>query len=157
MLPVIQREVIDRRKWMDCDDFLEMLTLAQSSPGPISLNTSVFVGYRLRGYWGAVVAMMGIVIPSFTVILLIVLFFSDIKDNPAVEAVFKGMRPAAVALIVAPMLGLAKGMNFYKVGIAIVVAAAIWRLGVSPILLIIAGGLGGVLWMVLRSRKGGAR
>lgn len=153
MIPLIEREVIDRRGWVARDKFIELLTLAQSAPGPISLNTAVFVGYRINGYMGAVAAILGVVVPSFVIILLIAMFFTDIKDNHVVEAVFKGMRPAVVALIVAPVVGLAKGMNLYRAGLALLVAAAVWRLGVSPVWFIIAGAAGGVLWVVLRGRK----
>lgn len=153
MIPLIQLEVIDRHGWVAKHKFLELLTLAQSAPGPISLNTAVFVGYNVHRYKGAVAAIVGVVLPSFVIILLIAMFFADIRDNRAVEAVFMGMRPAVVALIAAPVFGLAKGMNLYRIGIAILVAAAIWRLGLSPILFIIAGAVGGILWAVLHNRK----
>ena len=155
MIPLIQREVIDRRGWVSPSKFLELLTLAQSAPGPISLNTAVFVGYTQNRYRGAVAAILGVVIPSFVVILLIAIFFSDIKDNRAVEAVFKGMRPAVVALIVAPIAGLTKGMGLYRVGLALLAAAAVWRLGVSPVWFIILGAAGGILWAVWRNKKQG--
>lgn len=153
MIPLIEREVIDRRGWVARDKFIELLTLAQSAPGPISLNTAVFVGYRMDGYMGAVAAILGVVVPSFVIILLIAIFFTDIKDNRVVEAVFKGMRPAVVALIVAPVVGLARGMNLYRAGLALLVAAAVWRLGISPVWFIIAGAAGGAFWVVWRSRK----
>lgn len=155
MIPLIEREVIDRRGWVPRERFLELLTLAQSAPGPISLNTAVFVGYSLNRYKGAVAAILGVVIPSFVIILLIAMFFSDVKDNRVVEAIFKGMRPAVVALIVAPVVGLARGMNFYRVGLALLVAAAIWRLGVSPVWFIVIGAGAGVAWAALRRGKNG--
>lgn len=150
MIPLIQSEVIDRRGWVAKDKFLELLALAQSAPGPISLNTAVFVGYNVNRYKGAVAAIAGIVLPSFIVILLIAIFFADIRENRVVEAVFKGMRPAVVALIAAPLFGLVRGMNLYRIGLAILVAAAIWRLGWSPILFIVAGAAGGILWAIKR-------
>ncbi len=154
MLPLIEREVIERRRWVARDKFLELLTLAQSAPGPVSLNVAVFVGYRMRSYRGAVAAVAGVVIPSFVIILLIAMFFSDVKDNHVVEAIFKGIRPAVVALIAAPVIGLARGMGLYRAGLAVLVAAAVWRLGVSPMWLIIAGAAGGILWAVWRHKKG---
>ena len=102
MIPLIGAEVIDRRGWIAEKDFLELLTLAQSAPGPIALNTAVFVGYKMQRYAGALAAVMGVVVPSFTIILIIAMFFSDIRDNQWVDAAFRGMRPAVVALIVAP-------------------------------------------------------
>lgn len=153
MIPLIQREVTDKRKWVDAERFLELLTLAQSAPGPISLNTAVFVGYNLAGYRGAAAAILGTILPSFVIILLIAMYFTDIKDNHAVEAVFKGMRPAVVALIVAPLFGFTKGMGAYRIGMAVLVAAAIWKLGVSPAWFILIGAVGGILWAYNRKRK----
>ena len=75
MISLIEREVIERRRWIDCDEFLELLTLAQSVPGPISLNTSVFVGYKMKGYAGAIAAVAGAVLPSFIIIILIAIYF----------------------------------------------------------------------------------
>ncbi len=153
MIPLIERELIDRKGWIARDRFLEMLTLAQSAPGPIALNTAVFVGYSKDKMRGAVAAALGVIVPSFVILLLIAIFFTDFKDNHVVEAMFKGMRPAVVSLIAAPVIGLARGMNLYRIGLGIVAAAAVWRLHVSPVLLIIAGAVGGILWVVYRNRK----
>ena len=106
MIPLIQHEVIHRRRWIEERDFIDLLTLAQTAPGPIALNTAVFVGYKRRGYLGALSAIMGVIVPSFVVILIVAIFFASIRDNAYVDAAFKGMRPAVVALIVAPIVGL---------------------------------------------------
>lgn len=153
MIPLIKREIIDNKQWVGKDEFLELLTLAQSAPGPISLNTSVFVGYKLRGYSGAVAGVLGTVLPSFAVILLIAVYFTEIRHNPWVDAAFKGMRPAVVALIITPIAGLAKGMGAWGYAIAAAVAVAVWYLSVSPILLIIAGAVVGIVFVVARNRK----
>ena len=79
MLPLIERELIAKRKWIEQKEFLDLLTLAQSVPGPIAVNTSVFVGYKVRGFGGAVAALLGAVLPSFVIILAIALFFADIR------------------------------------------------------------------------------
>ena len=100
MLPLIEQELIAKRGWIEHKEFLDLLTLAQSVPGPIAINTSVFVGYKMRGLKGAVAALLGSVLPSFVIILAIALMFADIRHNPVVDAAFKGMRPAVVALIV---------------------------------------------------------
>lgn len=146
MIPLIEREVIDHRRWVKREEFLDLLTLAQSAPGPIALNTAVFVGYQLRGLWGAVSAILGIVIPSFVVILLVAILFSDIRHNAWVEAAFKGMRPAVVALIVAPVLKLAKGLHWSMYLIIIASALAVWGLGWSPVYVLIVAAVGGIGW-----------
>ncbi|MEE1103544.1 MAG: chromate transporter, partial [Alistipes sp.] len=84
MIPIIQREVIDSRHWIEEREFLDLLTLAQSAPGPISLNTAVFVGYKMCGYKGALAALWGVILPSFLIILTVAIFFSQIRENPIV-------------------------------------------------------------------------
>ena len=153
MIPLIEREVIDNRGWVDRREFLDLLTLAQSAPGPISLNTSVFVGYKRAGYAGAVAALLGVVVPPFTIILLIALFFAGVKDNAVVDAAFKGMRPAVVALIVVPVISLARGMHWSMVAVVALSAVLVWRFGVSPVYLIIIAAAAGVAWELLMAKR----
>ncbi len=152
MIPLIEREVVIRRKWVGDDEFLELLTLAQTAPGPISLNTSVFVGYKVGGYRGALAAVLGTVLPSFVVILVIAVWFADVRFNRWVDAAFKGMRPAVVALIAAPLVRLTKGMEWWKIAVAIAAAVVVWQLGVSPIYFIIAGAVAGVILTYCRRK-----
>lgn len=145
MIPLIQHEVINSRRWLSKGEFLDLLTLAQAAPGPIALNTAVFVGYRQRGYAGALAAVAGVVVPSFTILLLVAMFFADVRDNRWVDAAFRGMRPAVVALIVAPIAGLARGMNAWRMAIAAAVALLVWYFGMSPVWFLAAAALVGML------------
>ncbi len=145
MIPLIEREVIDRRAWVERREFLDLLTLAQSVPGPIAVNTAVFVGYRMRGLRGAAAALGGTILPSFTIILLIALFFAGIRNNPIVDAAFKGMRPAVVALIIGPVVSLARGMHRILYIVIAATALAIWGLGWSPILVLAAAAAAGII------------
>ena len=154
MIPLIQREVIEKHKWIDEKDFLDMLVLAQSTPGPIAVNTSVFVGYKMAGVAGAIMATLGTVLPSFMVILLLALFFAEVRENRYVDAAFRAMRPAVVALIVAPLIGLVKGMKWYMMAVAAAVAIAVWYFGFSPAYLIAIALVGGVVVAVVNGRKG---
>ena len=153
MVPIIQREVIDHRGWVDRDEFVELLTLAQSAPGPIALNTSVFVGYKMRGYAGALAALLGVVVPAFTVILIVAIYFAQFRENVYVNAAFKGMRPAVVSLIVSPIVSLSRGMGAWKYALAAAVALFVWWSGVSPIWLIIVAAGVGVAIELYNSRK----
>ena len=153
MVPLIEREVIDKNGWVAREDFLDLLTLAQSAPGPIALNTAVFVGYKRRGYLGALSAIMGVIVPSFLVILVVAIFFASIRDNAYVDAAFKGMRPAVVALIVAPIIGLTKGMRWWLVAVALAVALVVWYFGISPVYLLFAGGVIGILLAARRGKE----
>lgn len=146
MIPLIEREVISRKKWIEKDNFLELLTLAQTAPGPISLNTSVFVGYKVGGYAGAVAAVLGVVLPSFVIILLIAIYFSGLRENRYVNAAFMGMRPAVVALIAAPVFNLARGLGWWKILVAVAAALVVWYFGVSPIYFIAGGALAGIAY-----------
>ena len=99
--------------------------------------------------------MAGIVLPSFVIILLVAIFFADIRQNSYVDAAFRAMRPAVVALIVAPIVGLAKGMNLWLLPIAALTAVAVWWWGISPIYVLISGALLGLMWSIIIVRKGG--
>jgi chromate transporter len=157
MIPLIQREVIEKNRWIEEKDFLDMLVLAQSTPGPIAVNTAVFVGYKTAGMLGAIMAALGTVLPSFIVILLLALFFVEVRENRYVDAAFRAMRPAVVALIVAPLMGLVKGMKWYLMAVAAAVAVAVWYFGVSPIYFIVAGVLVGISIAIANGRKGAKR
>ena len=153
MIPLIQHEVIVRRRWLDDTTFSDLLTLAQAAPGPISLNTAVFVGYKQRGYGGALAAVLGVVLPSFFIILAVALFFAGMRDNVWVDAAFRGMRPAVVALIVAPIVGLARGMHWTLISVAAATSLVVWYFGISPVWLLIAGAIAGVLWAASNGRR----
>ena len=154
MIPLIQHEVINNHRWLSDREFVELLTIAQAAPGPIALNTAVFVGYKHRGYWGAVSAVLGVVLPSFTIILFVAIFFASMRDNRWVDAAFKGMRPAVVALIVAPIVGLTKGLHWVLIAVAAATALLVWYFGFSPIWVLIAGAIGGALWVAKRGEEG---
>ena len=153
MIPLIEREVIERRGWIAKDDFVDMLVLAQSAPGPIALNTAVFAGYKVRGFAGAMAAVLGVVVPSFSIILLVAIFFANIRYNPVVDAAFKGMRPAVVALIVAPLMGIVKGMAWWAMAVVVAVGLMVWYFSISPIFFLVAGAAAGVIYVFLTSRK----
>lgn len=138
MIPLIRNEVVTKKDWIGEDEFMDMLALAQSSPGPISLNTALFVGNKRLGFKGGLVSALGIIIPSFVVILVVAAFLVQFKENEIVERIFKGIRPAVVALIVAPlfMLGKSAKINKNNIWIPITVALIVWLLGVSPIYII---------------------
>ena len=140
MLPLIQREVVDRRGWIDEQEFLNMIALAQAAPGLIAVNSAIFIGWRIGGWKGVCGAVLGAVLPSFLIILGIAMVFADWKELPAVEAVFKGIRPAVVALIAAPLLKLAKSAKISWLTALVPIAAAllIWLGGVNPVWVIVS-------------------
>ena len=130
------------------EDFLDLMALAQTVPGIFAVNIAIFIGYKLKGFWGAFWMALGTILPSFLIILAIALFFRQFQHVEAVEHVFKGIRPAVVALIAAPTFKMAKSarINRYNIWIPVVSALLIWLLGFSPIYVIILSGLGGYLY-----------
>lgn len=148
MVPLIEDELVDKRKWITREDFLDLMALAQTVPGIFAVNIAIFIGYKLRKFWGAFWMALGTILPSFLVILAIALFFQQFKQYPAVESVFKGIRPAVVALIAAPTFKMAKSarINRYNAWIPVVSALLIWLLGFSPIYVIILSGAGGYIY-----------
>ena len=153
MIPLIEREVIHSRSWIEAEEFPPLLALAQAAPGPIALNTAVFVGYKLRGWSGALAAVAGIVVPSLVIMLGVAIFFSHIRENRIVNAAFTGMRPAVIALIFAPVVSLCRGFGAAGYIVAALSAAAVWRLGLSPVPLIIAAAASGLALCLWRNRK----
>jgi Chromate transport protein ChrA len=148
MVPLIENEIVSKRKWIEQDDFLDLLAISQSAPGVFAVNISIFIGYKLRGLRGSIATTLGAVLPSFVIILAIAMFFSNFKENQVVERIFKGIRPAVVALIAAPTFNMAKSarINRYTIWIPIISALLIWLLGFSPIWIIIGAGVGGYIW-----------
>ncbi len=150
MISIIEREIVDKHRWLDKRDFLDLLAVAQSMPGILAVNISVVVGDKLRGLKGSIAAALGTIMPSFLIILAIAMFLTPetITSNPVLTAIFKGIRPAVVALIVAPVISSAKasGIGWKTCWIPAAVALLIWsKLPVvsNPILFITLGGLCG--------------
>lgn len=148
MIPLIEEEIVNRRKWVTKDEMLDLIAISQSCPGVFAINISTFIGYRLRKTKGALCTSMATALPSFLIILLIAMFFREFKDNRVVEAVFLGIRPAVVALIAVPTFDLARsaGIGWANCWIPIAGALAIWALGVSPIAIILLAGAGGYVY-----------
>lgn len=153
MISIIEKEIVDKHRWIDREEFLDLLAVAQSLPGILAVNISVAVGDRLKGTRGSIAAALGCILPSFLIILAIALFLTPdlIKNNPIVSKIFMGIRPAVVALIVAPVITSAKAadIGWKTVLIPVSVALLIFsKLQVvsNPILYIIIGGVGGWLW-----------
>ena len=143
MIPIIQKEVVEKNKWIDEEDFLDVLAISQSAPGILAVNISIFLGYRLKGIKGSIVATLGSTMPSFLIILAIAMFFAGYQDNPAVIKIFKGIRPAVVSLIAVPMINMAKKakLNIYTGALAAATALLIIFLRVSPLYILLVVGV----------------
>ncbi len=106
MIPLIQKEVVDNHKWVTADDILEVIAIAESTPGPIAVNAATFVGYKFGGFWGAFCATLGVVSPSFLIIVLLSSLISRFQDNKVVQYAFFGIRAGVLALIVKALVNM---------------------------------------------------
>lgn len=168
MISIIEREIVDKHHWIEREEFLDLLALAQSLPGILAVNISVAVGDKMAGKRGGLTAALGTILPSYLIILTIAIFLTPdlIKNNRTVSAIFMGIRPAVVALIIAPVLSSAKAakITLKTVWIPLIVALMIslnagWMS--NPILYVAlgaAGGYGFYLWGRRKlSQKGGSK
>lgn len=156
MISIIEREIVDKHHWIERDEFLDLLAIAQSLPGILAVNIATAVGDKLRSMRGSIVATLGSILPSFIIILAIAIFLTPdiIKSNRVISSIFMGIRPAVVALIIAPVITSAKAahLQWKTVWIPLAVALLIsLDLGFisNPILYILLGGIGGFLaWWI---------
>jgi chromate transporter len=156
MIPLIEREVVDKRRWVETKDIADIFAVAQSVPGAVAINSAAFAGLRVAGVAGAIAAMTGILLPTFCIVVLLSLFFLQVRNIPVVEAAFVSIRPTIVALIT---------YAAYKIGrtaiidrtTAVIVAATVLLmilLPIHPVLIIVAGALAGIAIVRLRQAMG---
>ena len=155
MVPLIQNEIVNKKKWIEEEEFVKLLALAQSSPGALAVNVSVFVGYKMKRMLGLITTVLGATLPSFIIILVIASLFSNIQDNIYVIKAFKAIRPMVVALIAASVYTIGKSAKINKktLWIVILVAVMVAFLKFPPIVMIILGAVLGNVWMIWRKNK----
>jgi chromate transporter len=157
MLPLIEKEMTDHG-WISSEDFQDIIVLAQSAPGVLAVNIAIYTGNKLRGVKGSIVATTGAVLPSFFIILMIAMVFTNFKDNVYVRKFFQGVRPVAVSLILVAGVRMAKAGKLKWWGYAITAAtiAAVAFLKVSPawIIIVIIFGVTGVAALAMKNGQG---
>jgi chromate transporter len=138
MIPIIQSEM-DKHGWISSEELPDIIALSQSAPGVMAVNISIFAGYKIRGVKGSIAATLGSILPSFLIILLIAMAFTNFKDNPIVIKIFKGIRPVVVSLIAVPMINMAKKSNttWWSWVISIVTLVMVAFLEISPIYILL--------------------
>lgn len=155
MVPIMEDEIVHKRGWIEEREFIDILAIAQSFPGAIAINTSIYVGYKMYGLLGAVIACMGLIIPPMFIISGAAALILKYGQHQTVQNVFMGVRPAVAGLIAAAVLRLSKSLNrnifnFVMVIIAFVIVAI---LGIHPIFMIISSGLVGVIGSKIMEAK----
>lgn len=156
MVPLIQRDIVERRGWIDKDSFVDVLAIAQTAPGPLAVNTAVYVGYMLRGIWGALASVAGCILPSIIIILVVAALFDQISSARYVQAAFAGIRPAVVVLIVSAAIKIGRPVVRSRVELALAVSAMVLvaLVHVSPALVVTAAAAYGLFGRSI-ARNGG--
>lgn len=151
MIPIIEKEVVTNRKWLTDDDFMDVIAMAQASPGVMAANMSIFIGYKLKGFMGALVCLIAAILPSFLIMLAIAAFFAGFRELKFVDSMFKGIRAAVVALLASSVLILSTKSKFKLIQFVFVLIVAVFviYLKVSPIWLILTGGLGYIFYKLI--------
>ena len=156
MIPIMEQEFVHKNKWVDGADILDIFAIAQSVPGVIALNTSTFIGYRVAGLPGAIVASFGVSLPSFVIISILSGFYMQFKANPIVNAAFAGIRACVVALVFTAVLKMGESAvkDIFGWIIALAGLIAIAFFGIQAIWCIIAGGVIGAIYstMIMKNK-----
>ena len=154
MIPIIEEEVVNKKKWLTPEEFLDVLAVTQSSPGVLAANMSTYIGYTLRGLPGALISCLGAVLPSFLIISAIAAFFMGFRDHPMTERLFMGIRPAVAALIGTAVFNMMKKtkVTALRIGIIALTAVMVGYFGLNPILFLVGGGLFSIAYDKIRDR-----
>ncbi len=158
MIPLIQKEVVDNQKWVTEDDVLEIVAIAESTPGPISINSATFVGYRTAGFWGAFFATFGLVLPSFVIIFAVSFVLKQFQEIKFIKYAFWGIRAGVLALIIKALWGMFKKttkgvISFIIMALSFITVAFV---NVNPIYVIIGCAVIGLISSIIidkRSKK----
>ncbi|WP_343009325.1 chromate transporter [Clostridium celatum] len=155
MLPLIQKEIVENKKWSTEKEILDYYAVGQCTPGVIAVNTATFIGFKLRGVIGGIVATLGVIFPSIVIILIIASFLQNFANLAIVQSAFAGIRVAVVALIITTVVKLLKSSVKDYLGVIIALATFIISafFGLSPVYIVIATGLIGFISKSLRGEK----
>lgn len=151
MLPFIQRMVVDKKRWLSEGEMLDCIAIAQSLPGVLAINTATYVGNRKAGFLGASAATLGVILPSFIIIILLVVLLGTIGENSYIEGAFTGIKAAASGLILYSAIKLGKGVvkGWFPWVLAILSFIIVVAFNVSAILVILGGALLGTIYFLL--------
>lgn len=155
MVPLIEHKLVKEYAWLSSEDFLDILAVSQTAPGVFAVNMSQHIGYKIGGLRASLLATLGVVLPSFIIILLLASIFRSFRDNQWVEYAFRAIRPVVVALIAAPVFTMARSakISWSSVWIPIVCAGLIYLFDISPIYILVGAGLLGYLYGELSQKK----
>lgn len=155
MIPLMEKEIVDRHSWLSKEEFMDLLSLSQAMPGVFAVNMATSIGYRLKGVLGAIFAILGNIIAPIAIIVLLAAFFQHFKGNHLIDSIFMGIRPAVVALIAAPVFSMARTakISWRNFWIPLVAAALIYLWSVSPVVIILLAAIGGWFYGFIKDRR----
>ena len=155
MLPMLQREVVEKYKWATNDELLDYYAIGQCTPGVIAVNTATFIGYKLKGIPGAIFATLGVVTPSMIIIGLIAAFISNFRDLEVVQWAFSGVRAAVVALILSAVIKIGKKsiVDIFTALIFVVVAVLSFVTDLSPVIFVVTAAVCGLIIKISKEKK----
>ena len=153
MIALIEKEFVEKKKWVEHNDFMDMVVLAESTPGPIAINSATYLGHKLCGVWGSIIATIAVCIPSFIIIYLISLFFNAFMSLTLVACAFKGIQICVVYLILSVGIKMFIKMEKNIISILLVIASlvaftllSLFAVDFSTILFILAGAVAGIIF-----------
>lgn len=149
MIPLIEAEVVDKNNWLSKEEFLDIIVISQTFPGALAVNSSMFIGYRIGGFLGALLGVLGVIIPSFIIILLIAVLFMQFRNNYYVDLAFKGIGAAVPMLILIAVVSLSKAVKKTYINLIITIAALVSILvfNIHPVIVVLLSGLYGVIFL----------
>lgn len=155
MIPLIQKEIADKKKWITEDDILDIIAIAESTPGPIAVNSATFVGFKVAGFWGAFASTFGVVLPSFIIITFIAYLLKNFNDYKGVKYAFFGVRAGVLALIIKGLVSMYKQVPKNPVSYIVMGASFIFAaiFDVSILLVLIGCALFGLVTSIIISRR----
>ena len=123
MIPIIEEEVTKKRKWISEIEILDIIAISETTPGPIAVNTATYVGYKVAGIWGSIIATLGLAIPSFAIIFVISYFYKDFMQWKVIQAAFKGLKIGVILLLLNAVIKLSKNFKINLIGVILFVIA----------------------------------
>ena len=160
IIALLENEFISKRKWIDHDEFMDVVAIAESTPGPIAINVATYIGYKLKGFLGTVIATVGMCLPSFVIMYLVSLFYDRFMEIPLVSAAFKGIQICVVYLIASAAFKMLKKMKKTPLNIAVfsvtcigMILCTLFDIRISSVWFILFAGILGLSVFLIRKNK----
>jgi chromate transporter len=148
MLPLMQTEIITNHHWLTEKEFMDIIAIAEMTPGPVAINSATFIGFRIAGLFGAALATFGVILPSIIIVLIIAQLFTQFKNSPWTKAIITGIKPAVIGLIAIALISLGQTalIDFKSILIALAAFFLLVKFKLHPILVICLSAIGGLLF-----------